>query len=80
MLQTKVRGSLLQQYWTSRHPYKPMSAAEMAERFKFEFHAGIAIAEELSVPFPEELQRANVGTPLCSLTLFHHNIFWLLLS
>ena len=50
-----------QQFWASRHPYKPITASEMAERFKYEFHVGIAISEELSVPVSEDEQLANVS-------------------
>lgn len=58
-----IEGSsvLLQQFWASRHPYKPITASEMAERFKYEFHVGIAISEELSIPVTEEEQLANVS-------------------
>ena len=50
-----------QQYWASRHPYKPIAAPEMAERFKYEFHVGIAVSEELSLPIAEEDQLQNVS-------------------
>lgn len=54
-------SDLLQQFWASRHPYKPITASEMAERFRYEFHVGIAISEELSIPASEEEQLANVS-------------------
>ena len=39
-----------------------MTASEMAERFKFEFHAGIATAEMMATPMSEEEQAFNVST------------------
>ena len=34
--------------------------SEMAERFKYEFHVGIAMAEELQRPLEQDAQQANV--------------------
>ena len=58
--------SAVQQYWASRHPYRMVTAVEMAERFKFEFHGGMAIAEELARPIPPETQKQNVGLHLAA--------------
>ena len=58
----------MQQYWASRHPYRMVTAVEMAERFKFEFHAGMAVAEELMHPMPPKTQQQNVGLPLAAST------------
>jgi len=41
-----------------------MTTSEMAERFKFEFHVGIATAEEMATSMPEQEQAFNVPPPL----------------
>lgn len=51
----------MQRYWAMKHPHRHISPAEMAERFKFEFHVGIAAGEALQQPMPPEEQDANVS-------------------
>ena len=53
---------LLQQFWASRHPYRYLTANEIAERFKFECHLGIAQTEALSKRISADVQDKNVST------------------
>ena len=66
-----LSASFLQQFWASRHPYRYLASNEIAERFKFEFHAGIALTEELTQPFSPESQAENVS-PAAQAHLLQH--------